>query len=108
AYELEKKLTKKQILEYYLNNIYFGHGAYGVESASNYYFSKPSKDLTLAEATFLMAVPNNPSLYDPFTRADNVEKRQARILQKMYEQNFITHEEFTQATLQTIELNVSE
>lgn len=108
AYELEKKLTKKQILEYYLNNIYFGHGAYGIESASNYYFSKPSKELTLAEATFLMAVPNNPTLYDPFDNPDNVEKRQSRILQKMYEQNFITHEEFTEATLQTITLNVSE
>lgn len=108
AYELEKQLTKKQILEYYLNNIYFGHGAYGIESASNYYFSKPSQDLTLAEATFLMAIPNNPSLYDPFDRPENTEKRQARILQKMFEQNFITHEEFTEASLQDIQLKVTE
>ena len=108
AFELEKRLTKKQILEYYLNNIYFGNGAYGIESASNYYFSKPSQELTLAESTFLMAIPNNPSLYDPFTKQENTEKRQSRILQKMFEQNFITHEEFTEASLQDITLKVTE
>lgn len=108
AFELEKRITKKQILEYYLNNIYFGNGAYGIESASNYYFSKPSKDLTLAEATFLMAIPNNPSVYDPIKKPENTSKRQSRILQKMYEQNFITHDEFTNASLAKISLNINE
>lgn len=106
AYELEKKLSKKQILEYYLNNIYFGSGAYGIESASNYYFSKPSSDLTLAEATYLMTFPNNPSLYDPIKHPENVVKRQSRILQKMYAQNFITKEEFTEASLAEVTLDI--
>lgn len=108
AIELEKQIPKQKILEYYLNNIYYGHGAYGIESASRYYFSKPSSELTIAESAFLMALPNNPSLFDPFVRKDNTIKRQTRILKKMYEQEYITKQEFTDATLQPIEMKVTE
>jgi penicillin-binding protein 1A len=106
ALELEKTTPKTKILEYYLNNIYFGNGAYGIESASNYYFSRPSKDLTVAETAFLMAIPNNPSLYDPIVRKDNTHKRQQRIIQKMADNGFITSKEATDATLEKIELAV--
>lgn len=104
--ELEKMIPKSKILEYYLNNIYFGRGAYGIESASNYYFSKSSKKLTLAEISFLMAIPNNPSLYDPIDKKENTLKRQNRILKKMYESEFITQKEFTDASLKPIKLKI--
>lgn len=104
--ELEKTTPKTKILEYYLNNIYFGNGAYGIESASTFYFSKPSKDLTVAETAFLLAIPNNPSLYDPLVRKDNTHKRQNRILQKMAENGFITEKEATDASLEKVVLKI--
>lgn len=106
ALELEKTTPKSEILEYYLNNIYFGHGAYGIESASNYYFSKSSKDLTLEQTAFLLAIPNNPSLYDPIKNKENTLKRQQRILRKMHEQGYITEHEFTTASLKPVELEI--
>ena len=61
AWELEKKYSKQQILEFYLNNIYFGNGYYGVESAAKGYFSKDLSELSISEQAFLAAIPNNPS-----------------------------------------------
>lgn len=90
AVNLEKKYSKEQIMEFYLNNIYFGNGNYGIESASRYYFNKPCKDLTLGEISFLTAVPNNPTMYDPLTKSDNVVKRKNLILDNMLRLKFIS------------------
>lgn len=108
AIELEKTIPKSQILEYYFNNIYFGRGATGLDSASTYYFSKPATELSLEETTFLLAIPNNPTMYDPINNKPNTLKRQQRILKKMYEQEYITEKEFTDATLSPIELVIKE
>ena len=71
AYKINKEMSKEQILEGYLNTIYFGRGAYGIQAASKAYFNKDAKDLTVPEAAVLAAVVNNPSLYDPRLDEDN-------------------------------------
>lgn len=106
--ELEKQFTKEQILEFYVNNIYFGHGNYGVETASQYFFSKPSHELTVPEVAFLLAIPNNPSLYDPFTNRENTEKRKNRILYKMHELGYLTDAEYDEYKNAKVELRVNE
>lgn len=90
AVELEKKYSKAKILEYYLNNIYFGNGYYGIQAASNGYFSKEVTQLSLSEIAFLCAIPNNPSLYNPLEHMDETIQRRNRILQQMQEDGKIT------------------
>ena len=101
---LEKNYTKEQILEYYINSIYFSNGAYGIEAASRKFFSKPSSELTLAETVFLCAIPNNPSLYNPITKYDNTVKRQTRMLGYMLEDGYITQEQHDEALKEKIVL----
>ena len=81
----KKKYSKNQILEFYLNNIYFGNGYYGVEAAARGYFDKSVSELTLAEQTFIAAIPNNPTRYNPLTNYDNTVQRKNLILQQLYE-----------------------
>lgn len=107
AIELEKVYSKEKILEFYLNNIYFGGPAYGIETASKYYFSKDISELTIAEGALLVAVTNNPSVYSPINNMDNALKRQQRVLKKMLEHDFITEKEYQEAVMQKIELKVS-
>lgn len=83
ATEMERLYTKDQILEYYLNNIYFGNGYYGIQAASKGYFNTEVKNLNLSQIAFLCAIPNNPTLYDPVTNMDNTLKRRDRILNQM-------------------------
>ncbi|MFD1020046.1 transglycosylase domain-containing protein [Thalassobacillus hwangdonensis] len=83
AYRLELFYDKDEILEGYLNTIYYGHGAYGVEAASRYYFSKHADELTLAESAMLAGVPKGPSYYSPFINEQNAEDRQALILSQL-------------------------
>ena len=71
---LEMFYTKKEILEGYINTIYYGHGAYGAEAASQYYFGKKASELTLAEATMLAGTPKGPSIYSPFFSIENAQK----------------------------------
>ena len=71
ATEMERLYTKNQILEYYLNNIYFGNGYYGIQAASKGYFNTEVKNLDLSQIAFLCAIPNRPTLYDPVTHIDN-------------------------------------
>ena len=85
AVGLEKKYSKNQILEFYLNNIYFGNGYYGVEAAARGYFDKSVSELTLAEQAFIAAIPNNPTRYNPLTNYDNTVQRKNLILQQLYE-----------------------
>jgi len=90
AREMEKHYTKDQILEGYLNQIPFGHGWYGVESAARHYFGKSASKLTLAEAAALAAMPKGPALYDPVKYPDRVRQRRNVVLSLMAAQGYIT------------------
>jgi len=90
AREMEKHYTKDQILEGYLNQIPFGHGWYGVESAARHYFGKSASKLTLAEAAALAAMPKGPALYDPVKYPDRVRQRRNVVLSLMAGQGYIT------------------
>lgn len=106
--ELEKKYKKYEILEFYLNNIYFSNGHYGIQAASKGYFSKDVSELSLSQIVFLCAIPNNPTLYDPVTNPENTIKRRNRILKQMYEDEKISEEEYNEAVAETITLNMKE
>lgn len=108
AREIEKKYSKEQILEFYINNIYFGNGYYGIEAASRGYFSKSVTELSLGEIAYICAIPNNPTLYDPFTNNEATTSRKNRILKQMYEQKDIDRELYEQALYTTIVLYPSE
>ena len=95
AYKLSKELTKEEILEDYLNTIYFGHGAYGLQAASRAYFSTTADKLTVPQAAFLSTVVNNPTAYDPDDE-DNHERileRYRYVIQSMLEMGYITDAE---------------
>lgn len=106
AYKLEEEWSKEDILELYVNTIYFGNGTYGIEAASQFYFSRPISELSLAETAFLCAIPNNPSFYEPITNYDNTVSRQKWILQKMIEMSYITARDYDQALSENIQLDV--
>ncbi|MGQ0667621.1 MAG: penicillin-binding protein 1A [Nitrospiraceae bacterium] len=90
AYKMEAVSGKEQILETYLNQIYFGQGAYGVASAAQSYFGKELAVLTLAESAFLAGLPKSPSRFSPFTAYERAKKRQEHVLSRMEEAGFIT------------------
>ncbi|MCC6140805.1 MAG: PBP1A family penicillin-binding protein [Nitrospira sp.] len=90
AYKMEAVSTKEQILETYLNQIYFGQGAYGVGSAAQSYFGKEIEKLTLAESAFLGGLPKSPSRFSPFTNYERAKKRQEHVLARMEEAGFIS------------------
>ncbi len=90
ALEIEKKYSKEDILEFYLNNIYFGNGYYGVEAAARGYFNKSVSSLTTGECIFLASIPNNPSKYDPITKQENTVERSRLILKQLYAAGMIS------------------
>ncbi|WP_044340588.1 transglycosylase domain-containing protein [Rossellomorea aquimaris] len=90
---IEMNYSKKEILEGYLNTIYYGHGAYGVKAASLYYFGKDPNQLTVAEAAMLAGIPKAPTYYSPVANMENAKKRQELILQSMTGDGFITKEQ---------------
>lgn len=104
AWELEDKYSKNEILEYYLNNIYFGNGYYGIQAAAYGYFGRSVKDLSLSELIFLCAIPNNPSLYDPLVRMNKTLERRDRMLRQMLEDGKITRAEHDAAVAEKIVL----
>lgn len=104
AWDLEKKYTKDEILEFYLNNIYFGNGYYGLQSASRGYFNRDAEDLDLSELCFLCAVPNNPTLYDPIKNKENTIKRRDRILSNMLDDGKISSVDYAKAVVEQITL----
>lgn len=108
ALELEKKYSKDQIFEFYLNSIYFSSGYYGIEAAAKGYFSSSCKDLSLSQLCFLCAIPNNPTLYDPIENKENTLKRRDRILKQMLDDKVITQAEYDIAVNEEIELNITE
>ena len=107
ALELEKVYSKNKIMEFYLNNIYFANGYYGIQAASRGYFSSELKDLSLSQITFLCAIPNSPSYYDPMTNFDNTISRRNRILENMYEDGKISNSQYWDAVNEHIELQLS-
>lgn len=107
ALSLEKKYSKKEILEFYINNIYFGNGFYGIGAAAKGYFDKDIKKLSLSQIAFLAAIPNNPSHYDPIEHKDRTLLRRDKFLRDMHEQGYITDKEFNKAIHEKIKLKQS-
>ena len=97
AWQLEQDWTKDRILTAYLNTIYFGHGAYGVQQAARAYFKKGAKDLTLAESALLAGIPADPSLHDPAVNPLSAKLRRSHVLGMMFEQGKITRRQFVRA-----------
>src|SRR4030043_1574579 len=93
AYKIEKYLSKEEILHLYLNQIYLGHGAYGVAVAAENYFGKPVEELNLAESALLAGLPQAPSKYSPHQHPEQAKKRQIYILNRMVEEGFISYAE---------------
>ena len=93
AMDLEKNYSKDDILEFYINTIYFGEGYYGIREASNGYYKKEPKDLTLYEATLLAGVPNAPSVYAPTINPDLAKSRQGKVIRSMVEYGYLSEEE---------------
>ena len=90
ALALEELYTKEEIMEWYLNTIYLGEGCYGVQTAAEVYFAKDVSELTTAECASLIAITNNPSLFDPYINEENNRERQLIILNEMRSQGYIT------------------
>ena len=105
ARDLEKKYSKKQILEFYLNNIYFSNGFYGVGAAAKGYFGKDVSELTLSEQAFIAAIPNNPTRYNPLTNFDNTIERRDNILARLYNEDIISSMNYYTAIDSDIELS---
>lgn len=97
ATKLEQKFTKDQILEFYINNIYFSNNAYGLNTAAEKFFNKDCRELNLSQICFLVAIPNDPEYYDPIKHLDNTLQRRNLILEKMKEYNYITDKQYENA-----------
>lgn len=105
AIQLERRFTKDQILEAYLNTIPLGHNVAGVKEAALYYYGKDLKDLTLAESAMLAGITNNPSLYSPYRHFDYATNRKELILSEMFKQGKISKDEYDQALTEEITLS---
>ncbi|HET7658462.1 MAG TPA: PBP1A family penicillin-binding protein [Bacillales bacterium] len=106
AINLERRYSKEQILDMYLNQIYFGHGAYGIATAADFYFHKKVGDLTVPEAALLAAIPNAPSLYSPIEHPENALKRRNLVLSMMAKQGYITPEQAVTYQQKTLGLHL--
>lgn len=104
AYRMEQLLSKEEILEFYLNQIYFGHGAYGIQVASRTYFGKDASELELPEAAMLAGLPKAPSVYSPFNNPEKAKVRQRVVLKRMVVEGYITGEEYKEAYAKNIYL----
>src|SRR6201997_3707972 len=106
AIQIERKFTKSQIFTLYANQIFLGHGAYGFESASEYYFSKPAKRLNLDEAALLAGLPKAPQYYSPVLHPDHALKRRNLVINAMLEDGKITTQQAADARARPIQLNL--
>jgi penicillin-binding protein 1A len=106
AIQIERRFTKPQIFTLYANQIFLGHGAYGYEAASEYYFSKPAKKLNLEEAALLAGLPKAPQYYSPITHPERAIKRRNLVLNAMLEDGKITAAQAEEAKRKPITLNV--
>ncbi len=106
TFKLEHMLTKDQILEIYMNQIFLGNRAYGFAAASEAYFDKPLKDITIAEAAMLAGLPKAPSAYNPIINPKRAKTRQLHIIDRMLESNFITEAQADAARKQELRVKV--
>ncbi|MFA8439062.1 transglycosylase domain-containing protein [Pueribacillus sp. YX66] len=106
SFKLEKQYTKEEIIEYYINKIYFQNGVYGIEAASHYYFGKQSNELSLAEIAFLVAIPNNPTLYNPIKNIEKTKERQKHVLKNMLANNYISKNEHDKAIAEKVNIQI--
>lgn len=104
AFQLERRYSKEEIITLYLNEIYFGHGAYGVAAAAEMYFGKKPEELTIAESAMLASIPKSPSAFSPVRNPKNNSSRRALVLAKMAELDFITPAQYQEARDETPEL----
>lgn len=102
ALDLEKRYDKQEIMEYYLNAVYFGEGCYGIQTAAQTYFGKDAKDLTLAQAAAIVGITNMPTKYDPFYDEQSNKQRQETILREMYNQGYIDYATYQEAVAEDI------
>ena len=105
AWELEKRYSKSKIMEFYLNNVYFANGYYGIQAACHGYFNCDLKDLDTSQIAYLCAIPNRPSYYDPVTNPSHTVERRNLILQSMRDDGKISEEEYYEWTKEEIALN---
>lgn len=94
---LERRFSKEEILEAYLNQIYFGEGVYGVEAASQLYFNKSAKDLTLAEAALIAGIPKGPNIYSPYVNEEAAFNRRQTVLEGLAKTDYVSKEEIEKA-----------
>jgi len=106
AIQMERRFTKPQIFTLYANQIFLGHGAYGFEAASEYYFSKPAKQLNLEEAALLAGLPKAPQYYSPIAHPDRAQKRRNLVINAMLEDGKITATQAVEAKTKLVQLNV--
>ncbi|KGX84738.1 transglycosylase domain-containing protein [Pontibacillus litoralis] len=106
ALYLEQHVSKDVILEYYLNTIYFGDGMYGIETASQYYFSKSVNELTIEEGALLAAMPKGPNYYDPEEHPDRAKERRDLVLDRMHEEEMLSAEETVRLQRKSLNLNI--
>lgn len=104
ALKIERNYSKEQILELYLNQVYYGSGAYGVQTAANVYFGKHVKDLTLAECAMLAGLPQKPSGYNPHENLEDAVTRRNVVLRRMEEVGYITEEQRDEALKEDVKL----
>lgn len=102
AIELTKKYSKKQIMEYYVNDISFANTYYGLQAAARGYFGKDAKKLSLSQIAYLCAIPNSPTYYNPYKHPENAIRRRDKILDDMKEMGYITEEAYEEALAETI------
>ena len=102
SWELEKMYSKDEILEFYVNNIFYANNCYGIESASQKYFGKPISECSISEVAFLCAIPNSPNRFDPLDHKENTLNRRDVILKAMYKNKKISEEEYKAALAEVI------
>jgi penicillin-binding protein 1A len=107
AVQIERRFTKAQIFTLYANQIYLGHGVYGFEAASEFYFGKPARRLSLAEAALLAGLPKSPAYYSPITHPEHALKRRNLVINAMLEDGRITTQEATEARSRPLELTIA-
>ena len=102
AMRIEASLSKREILEQYLNRVSFGPGLRGIEASSRFYFDKPTRDLSLAEAAALAGIPRGPAIYDPLRGVDKLRRRRDRVLERMADAGLASRDEVTRARAEPI------
>ncbi len=105
AQQLDERASKAEVIETYLNSVYYGNQAYGAEAAAQRYFGKSAKSLSIAEAALLAGLPQSPTAYDPLVRFDQAKKRQAHVIELMQQAEFLTPEQAQMAVSARIELD---